>query len=67
MMRVAVYRVPTYICKMGIGEILIVLLIILVVFGSNRLPGIARGLGKGIRNFKDATKEERPPDDPARG
>ena len=50
---------------MGIGEILIVLLIILVVFGSNRLPGIARGLGKGIRNFKDATKEKRPPDDPA--
>jgi sec-independent protein translocase protein TatA len=48
---------------MGIGEILILLLIILVVFGSSRLPGIARGLGKGIRNFKDATKEDRPPDE----
>ena len=48
---------------MGIGEILILLLIILVVFGSNRLPGIARGLGKGIRNFKDATKGVRPPDE----
>ena len=48
---------------MGIGEILIVLLIILVVFGSSRLPGVARGLGKGIHNFKDATKGERPPDE----
>ena len=48
---------------MGIGEILILLLIILFVFGSNRLPGIARGLAKGIRNFKDATKGDRPPDE----
>ena len=61
---VAVYRAAAYICKMGIGEILILLLIILVVFGSNRLPGIARGLAKGIRNFKDATKGDRPHDEP---
>jgi sec-independent protein translocase protein TatA len=28
-----------------------------MIFGANRLPEIGRGIGKGIRNFKDATKE----------
>ena len=49
---------------MGIGELLIIALIILVVFGSSRLPGLARGIGKGIRNFKDATRGDRPSDGP---
>ena len=48
---------------MGIGELLIIVLIILIVFGSKRLPGLARGLGSGIRNFKDATRGDRPPDE----
>ena len=42
--------------SMGIPEIIIVLVIILFLFGANRLPGLARGLGKSIREFKDATK-----------
>ena len=44
---------------MGIGspELLIILTIIILIFGANRLPEIGRGIGKGIRNFKDATKE----------
>ena len=41
---------------MGIGEILVVFIIILLLFGGSRLPGLARGLGKGIRNFKDANR-----------
>ena len=43
----------------GLGgwEIMIILLVILVFFGANKIPDIARGLGKGIREFKDATKE----------
>lgn len=43
---------------MGIGlpELLVILCIIVLVFGGNRLPDIARGIGKGVRNFKDATK-----------
>lgn len=36
---------------------MIILLVILVFFGANKIPDIARGLGKGIREFKDATKE----------
>ena len=41
----------------GIPELLIILAIIIVIFGASRLPEIGRGIGKGIRNFKDATKE----------
>jgi sec-independent protein translocase protein TatA len=41
----------------GIPELLIILAIIILIFGANRLPEIGRGIGKGIRNFKDATKE----------
>jgi sec-independent protein translocase protein TatA len=41
----------------GIPELLIILAIIILIFGANRLPEIGRGIGKGIKNFKDATKE----------
>lgn len=41
----------------GIPELLIILTIIILIFGANRLPEIGRGIGKGIRNFKDATKD----------
>jgi sec-independent protein translocase protein TatA len=43
--------------RLGLPEVLIILVIIIVLFGASRLPEIGRGLGKGIRNFKDATKE----------
>ena len=43
--------------SLGIPELLIILAIIIVIFGASRLPEIGRGIGKGIRNFKDATKE----------
>ncbi|MEQ9405435.1 MAG: twin-arginine translocase TatA/TatE family subunit [Cyclobacteriaceae bacterium] len=38
-------------------ELLIIALFILVFFGAKKIPEIARGMGKGIREFKDATKE----------
>lgn len=40
--------------NLGGGEIMIVLLVVLLFFGSNKIPEFARGLGKGIRQFKDA-------------
>lgn len=43
--------------SLGGGEIFIILLVILLLFGSKRIPEVARGLGKGIRQFKDATNE----------
>jgi sec-independent protein translocase protein TatA len=42
--------------KLGIPELLIILVIVILIFGANRLPEIGRGIGRGIRNFKDATK-----------
>ena len=38
-------------------HIILILLIALMLFGGRRLPEIGRGIGKGIRNFKDATRE----------
>jgi sec-independent protein translocase protein TatA len=42
---------------LGIPELIVILLIIILIFGASRLPEIGRGIGKGIRNFKDATRE----------
>lgn len=42
--------------RLGIPELVIILAIIILIFGANRLPEIGRGIGKGIRNFRDATK-----------
>jgi sec-independent protein translocase protein TatA len=44
--------------NIGIPELIIILVIVILIFGANRLPEIGRGIGKGIRNFKDATKGE---------
>ena len=44
---------------LGIPELLVILFIIILIFGASRLPDIGRGLGKGLRNFKDATTEGR--------
>ncbi len=41
----------------GTSELLIILFIILLVFGSKKLPELAQGLGRGIREFKKATSE----------
>lgn len=43
--------------SIGAGELILIFLVILLVFGAKRIPEIARGLGKGIREFKDATRE----------
>lgn len=43
--------------RLGIPELLIILTIIVLIFGASRLPEIGRGIGKGIRNFKDSLKE----------
>jgi len=42
---------------LGIGELLVILVIVLVVFGAGRLPDIGEGLGKSIRNFRKAVRE----------
>ena len=39
------------------AEIFFILFIVVMVFGADKLPGIARGLGKGMRQLKDATED----------
>ena len=39
--------------KLGVPELLLILAIVLVFFGGRRIPDLARGLGEGIRNFKE--------------
>ncbi|WP_255485067.1 Sec-independent protein translocase subunit TatA/TatB [Mucilaginibacter sp. X5P1] len=40
----------------GGGEIMLIMLVVLLLFGGEKLPQLARGLGKGIRDFKDASE-----------
>ncbi len=56
---------------LGTQEILLILLLVLILFGAKRIPEIMRGLGQGIRQFKQASQEavdevksltEEPPD-----
>ena len=41
----------------GGGELIIILVIVLILFGAKRIPEVAQGLGKGIREFKRSVKE----------
>lgn len=43
--------------SLGLPELLVILVIVILVFGASRLPELGKGIGKGIRNFKDATKD----------
>jgi sec-independent protein translocase protein TatA len=43
--------------NLGIPELIVILFLVLLIFGASRLPEIGRGIGKGIRNFKEATRE----------
>ena len=48
----------------GVWELALILLIVLVIFGAGKIAGIGRGLGEGIRNFKQGLKgEDEKPDD----
>lgn len=46
-----------FIFGLGGQEVLIVLVVVLLLFGAKKIPELARGLGKGIREFKDASRE----------
>lgn len=60
--------------KLGMGELVVILLIVVILFGANKLPQLGKGLGEGIRSFKKSfggEDEEKPttptqPSDPAR-
>jgi sec-independent protein translocase protein TatA len=47
--------------SLGIPELTIIFLIIIVLFGANKIPQIGKGLGEGIRNFKKGIKDGEEP------
>lgn len=49
--------------SLGFPELLIILVIVLVLFGVNKLPRLGKGLGEGIRNFKDSLRSRPTSDD----
>jgi sec-independent protein translocase protein TatA len=49
--------------QLGMGELLVILVIVIFIFGVNKIPQLGKGLGEGIKNFKSALKagqEEEP-------
>jgi sec-independent protein translocase protein TatA len=49
--------------KFGVWEIILIVLVLLLLFGGKKIPELMRGLGKGMREFKDAQKGEPPVDE----
>ncbi|MCF8303236.1 MAG: twin-arginine translocase TatA/TatE family subunit [Bacteroidales bacterium] len=47
----------------GLPEIIIILVIVLLLFGGRKIPELMRGMGKGIRNFKDGMSGQEPDDE----
>ena len=43
---------------LGMPELIVILVIIVIIFGAGKLPEIGSGIGKGIKNFKEATKQQ---------
>lgn len=48
--------------SIGLPELLVILIVAVLLFGGKKIPELAKGLGEGIRNFKDSLKGEEPPD-----
>jgi sec-independent protein translocase protein TatA len=46
--------------SIGLPELLVILVVAMLLFGGKKIPELAKGLGQGIRNFKEAVKDEPP-------
>ena len=52
-----------FIGNLGTGEIIIIALVVLLLFGGKKIPELMRGLGAGVKSFKDGMKEGEAPAD----
>ena len=46
-----------FIGGLGLSEVLVIALVVLLFFGGKKIPELMKGLGKGVRSFKDGMKE----------
>jgi sec-independent protein translocase protein TatA len=49
--------------RIGLPEILIILAVVLLLFGGKKIPELMKGLGSGIKEFKNAAKDDKQPAD----
>lgn len=56
---------PLFLPSLGMGELAIIFVMILILFGPGKLPGVMKSMGEGIKQFKEATKEGSNPDNPS--
>jgi sec-independent protein translocase protein TatA len=49
--------------SLGLPELLVILLIVIIIFGASKLPQLGKGIGQGLKNFKDSVKGDEPPQD----
>ena len=56
-------QLPVLLWALGIKEMIIILAIVLLFFGGRKIPELFRGIGKGIREFKDAKGDKKDKDE----
>lgn len=55
--------IPAFLGGLGMPEILLIVLVVLLLFGGKKIPELMKGLGKGVKSFKDGMREAT--DDPS--
>ena len=45
-------------CMIGYGQLLIIVFVVILLFGGAKIPELMRGLGRGVKEFKDSSKED---------
>ena len=53
-------------CAIGYGQILIIVFVVLLLFGGRKIPELMRGMGRGIKEFKDAVNKDYTAETPAK-
>ena len=45
-------------CAIGYGQIIVIVLVVILLFGGKKIPELMRGLGRGVKEFKDAVNQD---------